>query len=111
LTLPKLCRNIGDHAQNRAIMTGSLLTIYPIDSQRFRTMAAHGPAPRIRLNPGVGGSIPSLPTISFLIISPSCAALTPIRRPSPTADFANTLPVLSGTTTGVVALLGLEQRL
>jgi hypothetical protein len=42
-------------------------------------------------NPGVGGSIPSLPTTSLIILSVSSATLTPSTGLPPPADFAVTL--------------------
>ena len=50
-------------------------------------------------NPGVGGSIPSLPTISLLILSVISATRSPSRNVSTPPDFVETLSFLTGTTT------------
>jgi hypothetical protein len=52
-------------------------------------------------NPGVGGSIPSLPTIFPTNISLSSEAFTPLSRGLLMVDFAVTFPVLNGMTTGM----------
>ena len=62
-------------------------------------------------NPGVGGSIPSQPTISFSILTPSSAALTDPMILSRPADFARYFADSQRDHHRVEAALGLEQAI